>query len=249
MLETFAALLAAHLVADFVLQTDWVIARKRRWWGMALHIGCVGVTAALAVGRLDPVVLGVIVVTHLTMDMIKTFAMKDDLRAFLIDQAVHLAVIAVIAVTLPATASLGWWGELPAEQQRFYYVVLVGLSGFILAIPAGGIVIGKLMDPLAVHRQPLQASTGAPLQPDEGLPNGGQYIGWLERGLTVLLILNGQPEAVGLLLAAKSILRFSDINQTHLRRHTEYVILGTLLSFGWALVVAILTQAALRHWA
>ena len=55
----------------------------------------------------------------------------------------------------------------------------------------------------------------------------------------------GQPEGVGLLLAAKSILRFSDKNA---RAHTEYVIIGTLLSFGWAIITAVLTRVALQHW-
>lgn len=236
MLETLLALLAAHLVADFVLQTDWVIDHKRRWWGMALHIAGVAVMTALAIGRLDPVVLGVIVGSHLAMDLIKTFRMKDELWPFLIDQAVHLAAIALVVVLFPDTVSHGWWGQMPADQQNAYYVALVALSGLFLAVPAGGIVIGKLMAPLAAH-----AAT-------DGLPKAGQYIGWLERGLTLLFVLIGQPEGVGLLLAAKSILRFSDVNNTHLRKHTEYVILGTLLSFAWALTVAVLTQAALRHW-
>lgn len=237
MLETLLALLAAHLVADFVLQTDWVIAKKRRWWGMALHIAGVAAMTALTIGRLDPAVLALIVGSHLAMDLAKTFLMKDDLWPFLFDQAVHLAAIALVVFLFPDTVANGWWGQLPADQQNAYYTVLVGLSGLILAVPAGGIVIGKMMAPLAGH-------SGA-----GGLPKAGQYIGWLERGLTLLFVLIGQPEGVGLLLTAKSILRFSDVNTTHVRAHTEYVILGTLLSFAWALTVAVLTQAALKHWA
>lgn len=238
MLETLLALFAAHLVADFVLQTDWVIARKRRWWGMALHITGVAVMTFLAIGRFDPMVLALIVGSHLVMDLVKTFLMKDEIWPFLVDQAVHLVAIGLAAVLFPETVAQGWWGQLPADQQNAYYATLVGLSGLILAVPAGGIVIGKLMAPYAEEG-------GA----DEGLPKAGQYIGWLERGLTLLFVLIGQPEGVGLLLAAKSILRFSDVNNTHLRKHTEYVILGTLLSFAWALTVAVVTQAALKHWA
>lgn len=236
MLETLLALLAAHLVADFVLQTDWVIARKRRWWGMTLHIAGVAAMTFLAIGRFDPTVLALIVGSHLVMDLIKTFLMKDDIWSFLFDQAVHLAAIALAVFLFPDTVAHGWWGGLPADQQNAYYTVMVGLSALVLVVPAGGIVTGKLMAPLAGHGG------------DDGLPKAGQYIGWLERGLILLLVLIGQPEGVGLLLAAKSILRFSDVNNTHLRAHTEYVILGTLLSFAWALTIAILAQAALKHW-
>lgn len=238
MLETLLALVAAHLVADFVLQTDWIIARKRRWWGMLLHIAVVAIVTTLAIGHLDPAVLALIAGSHLAMDLIKTFLMKDDLTAFLLDQAVHLAAIALAAALFPDTVAQGVWAQLPANTQNAYYTVLVGLSGLILAVPAGGIVIGKLMEPFA-------REGGS----DDGLPRAGQYIGWLERGLTLLFVIIGQPEGVGLLLAAKSILRFSDVTTTNLRKHTEYVILGTLLSFAWALTAAVLTQAALRHWA
>lgn len=236
MLETALALLAAHLVADFVLQTDWVIARKRRWWGMALHILGVGVVTALAIGTFDPVVLAIIVGSHLVMDLIKTFLMKDDVRSFLLDQAVHLAAIALAALLLPETIAGGHWGGLPAEQQNAYFCALAALSGLILAVPAGGILAGKLMSPLAAYID------------NEGIPKAGQYIGWLERGLILLLVFIGQPEGVGLLLAAKSILRFSDVAATKIRAHTEYVILGTLFSFAWALGIAVLAQAAFKHW-
>lgn len=37
MIETFTALLLAHVLADFVLQTRWMVANKRRAAGLALH--------------------------------------------------------------------------------------------------------------------------------------------------------------------------------------------------------------------
>ncbi|MNE74166.1 hypothetical protein D3C80_1702230 [compost metagenome] len=84
--------------------------------------------------------------------------------------------------------------------------------------------------------------------PRQGIENGGRYIGWLERGLTFVFFMIGHPEGVGFLLAAKSVLRFGDIATAKEREHTEYVIIGTMLSFGWALVVAIGTRAAVQHW-
>ena len=66
------------------------------------------------------------------------------------------------------------------------------------------------------------------------MPGGGRVIGLLERGLIFALVLLGQPEGVGLLLAAKSILRFGAVKDD--RAASEYVIIGTLASFGWALI-------------
>lgn len=236
MLETLLALLSAHLLADFVLQTGWIVARKRRWWVMAVHILCVSAAVVLALGRIEPAVLAIVVISHLAMDLIKTWWMKDSFWSFLIDQGVHLAAIILCAVVFPDTVARGWWGQLPADQQNAYYGVLVTLSAFILTVPAGGILTGKLMTPLA------------PSADGGGLPGAGKYIGWLERGLILMFVIIGKPEGVGLLLAAKSILRFNDVQNTHLRKHTEYVILGTLLSFAWAFSIAIAAQVAFKHW-
>jgi hypothetical protein len=65
------------------------------------------------------------------------------------------------------------------------------------------------------------------------LPNAGKLIGITERLLALALILLGQYEAVGLIIAAKSILR---INAT---QKSEYVLVGTLLSFGIAVFTGI----------
>ena len=68
-----------------------------------------------------------------------------------------------------------------------------------------------------------------------GLPKGGATIGFLERGLIYILVVGGQPASIGFLIAAKSILRFGVIDEN--RAVSEYVIIGTLASFGWAIAV------------
>ena len=57
MTETFAALLFAHALADFVLQTGWMVANKRRPAAMLAHIAVVLITAGLALGSVDPILL------------------------------------------------------------------------------------------------------------------------------------------------------------------------------------------------
>lgn len=103
-------------------------------------------------------------------------------------------------------------------------------AGGILASRAGGFAIGLLMAPFAAA------------SPD-GLPGGGRVIGQLERGLIFAMILLGQPEGVGLLIAAKSILRFGAVKDD--RAASEYVIIGTLASVIWALLAAHGTAALL----
>jgi hypothetical protein len=91
------------------------------------------------------------------------------------------------------------------------------------------------MDPFAA-KLPLEMSA-------ESLPGAGRVIGHLERGLIYVLILLGQPQGVGLLIAAKSILRFGAVRDD--RALSEYVIIGTLASFAWALLAAYATLSGL----
>jgi hypothetical protein len=54
--------------------------------------------------------------------------------------------------------------------------------------------------------------------------------------------------AGGVLIAAKSILRFGEIKDASQRKVAEYIIIGTFLSFGWALLISMLTQKAIKYW-
>ncbi len=78
---------------------------------------------------------------------------------------------------------------------------------------------------------PVESSSN----PDEvSLPNAGKLIGIVERFLALALIIMGQYGAVGLIIAAKSILRINGIQKS------EYILVGTLLSFGIAIFSGIL---------
>lgn len=68
-------------------------------------------------------------------------------------------------------------------------------------------------------------------------PGLGRWIGRFERTLIVLLLIAGAPTAVGLVVTAKSILRFPEITGDTPRMKPEYVLVGSLAS--WALAVAV----------
>jgi len=73
------------------------------------------------------------------------------------------------------------------------------------------------------------------IKDNEELLNAGKLIGNIERVLTLTLVLLNQYEIVGFIIAAKSILRFKDTDTSR----TEYVLIGTLLSFGIAILLGI----------
>ena len=75
----------------------------------------------------------------------------------------------------------------------------------------------------------------------QGLIQGGKLIGTMERSLVFLFILMGQLEAIGFLIAAKSLIQFDSRSEGLAAR--QYIIVGTFASFGWAIVVTLATLA------
>lgn len=256
MIETFLILLAGHLLADFVFQPDVLVRMKLKLLGVLLHIAIVGAVALIVLAPRSPLVFApllIVVITHLVMDYIKVHYLGDKLWAFALDQSVHLGVIAALAACWPDIASQSLWGLLPAPVLSQVYAGWTLVCGLVVGVSVGGIVIKKLVDPLSPTARVLPASmqlagTPAPEHPIIGMKSAGRYIGWLERGLAITFILVNQPEGVGFLLAAKSILRFRDVQDENDRHQAEYIIIGTFLSFGWAILAALLTRVAMAHW-
>lgn len=240
MIETFTAVFTAHLLGDFVLQTEWTIERKRKIWALLLHAAIVTATSYLLLGAFQPSLLLAILAAHAVVDAIKVYLLSDSVASFLTDQLAHLAILAVLSGYFPDVARSGWWmTRLGAEGSKMYFCVLTCVAGVILCVPAGGILISKL----------IRRFTDEVRENDiAGLKQGGKYIGWLERSLVMLLLLIDQPNGIGLLMAAKSILRFGEIKDASQRKVAEYIIIGTFLSFGWALGIAVITQKALKYW-
>ena len=218
MYETLAALFLAHILADFVLQTNAMAATKRQPLTMAKHGAAVLLTAAVATASLSPWLLA-LTAAHLMIDMAKTYS-KGGFWPFMADQAAHAATIFAAATLIPTA----WPAPVPA--------IMALTAGAILATRAGGYAVGLLVQPwtdaIAV-----------------GLSGAGRTIGNLERGLIFLLILSGQTQNIGFLIAAKSVLRFGTVSDD--RKVSEYVIVGTLASVSWAIAATLLTTMLLNH--
>lgn len=226
MLETIVALIFAHAMADFTLQTNWINANKARPHVMALHGIIVWITAHLALGQVFAPALALLTLAHILIDAAKTYSKINNLPAFLLDQGAHLVTILAVGFCAPGLWQTGLWSAHPV------LLPLMALAaGLILCLTAGQYAIGLLMRP---HSMRLR---------NVGLRDGGRQIGLLERGLIFLLVLANQPIGIGFLIAAKSILRYGTANRD--QRSAEYVIIGTPASFGWAIAVALATQSLL----
>jgi len=72
--------------------------------------------------------------------------------------------------------------------------------------------------------------------PDQKELKAGRIIGALERLLILILFMGGNTGAVGLVITAKGLIRFPEINKS--REFAEYFLVGTLLSVIGALATS-----------
>lgn len=136
--------------------------------------------------------------------------------AFLLRYGINLGVI--VAVWLTAQADwLGAWAFLKALLNSHNLLLLLG---YVLVFKPASALIGSVLSPWL-----------ASVNTQGTLKSAGTLIGYLERALILTFVLLEQWEAIGFLLTAKSILRFNDIKGIEQRALSEYVLLGTLLSF------------------
>jgi hypothetical protein len=74
---------------------------------------------------------------------------------------------------------------------------------------------------------------------NKGLTNAGKWIGILERLLIFTFIVINEFSAIGFLLAAKSVFRFGDLKNSSEHKKTEYIIIGTFISFSFAIAAGL----------
>ncbi|WP_416879239.1 DUF3307 domain-containing protein [Litorimonas sp.] len=238
MIETFLALLTAHLLADFPFQTRRLIENKRKPHILVLHITIIALVTVIILGAWPPLLLLILCGTHLLMDAVKIYLLKEKHWAFYLDQGIHLLVIVLLAYLFPESFQGGYWPDLMGPFPFIYLILLCVISGVILSLSVGNVII-------ALETKRFRDEMTSPI---EGLTQGGAFIGQLERALVMLFVVTGYPVAVGFLVAAKSILRFGEVKSTPDRQMAEYVIIGTFMSVGWGLLIAVLTKTVLTYY-
>ncbi|MCC5808165.1 MAG: DUF3307 domain-containing protein [Opitutales bacterium] len=245
----FLSLLFAHLLADFGLQSAKDIRDKAKPAVFAKHIAWVTVLAWVFSGDwFNPWIPLIIGTSHAAFDALKTAATAagyNAKRLFFIDQAAHIAVLAGVAWWAASPGHAHFWVE--AAGPLYIDAVILG-CGFLLAVFTGGILIGMATEGFTRQireETDTRKTTGDTSARREGLAQGGRIIGWLERALIFFFVLIGKPEAVAFLVAAKSVFRFGELTKDS-RKEAEYILIGTLMSFGWAIPVAWFTRYLLN---
>lgn len=222
-----AKLLIAHMLTDFIAQPSaWIEDRQQKHFGsrkLAFHAILTAVVAYIFIGWSYLLVALVILITHWLIDGWKSYR-PQDVGYFLADQFLHLAVIAGCWwFTFPDHNSLRAIGRQWSSDPHNWIVT----AGFVFVTYPAGVLIGQLT------RQWSRKIDGD----KQSLAHAGQWIGITERIIVLIFVLQNQYSAIGLLIAAKGIIRFSEKDRQEIK--TEYLVIGTLLSIGVAIIAGL----------
>lgn len=224
-------LILAHLVGDFILQPKSWVKNKERQKAKSLtlyfHFLIHGALVLLVLWDFNYWLLALsITASHSIIDIIKIYAQKESHKTkwFLIDQVLHIASIIALWMLFfkPELDFTSWYQDMN---------IWIYITAILFITIVSGIIIRELMS---------SWSNSIEEGNDESLSNAGKYIGILERLFVFIFIITGHWEGIGFLLAAKSVFRFGDLKESKDRKLTEYILIGTLLSFGIALATSIL---------
>jgi hypothetical protein len=218
----------AHLCLDYFFQTNKLAVQKNTigfrspflyWHGLL----CFMLAWVFSLQWEFVWAAALIAISHFLIDGFKRFLINSrrlGRYAFFIDQALHLVILVVVVFLYEKINGIS-----PAFEITLRLKYLLIITGYLVCLKPSNIFI----------REVFQA-TEIQVSSDNEMPNAGKVIGVLERILTLTLILVSQYSAVGFLIAAKSILRYGN-NET---LKTEYVLIGTMLSFGIAVIAGII---------
>lgn len=233
MAQLFVILLIAHFVGDFTLQPKWLCDKKMaygfRSWALYVHGMIIMTLSWLMVFRASFFCYAFLIgVSHIVIDGLKAYlagCVKKESRyknliLFSADQFAHVILLA--AVSCFAATGKEWFSDWFVSLDGKSIVWPLFIFGLIVCTKPANILVKYVLETIGGHK--------------EDDVHAGEWIGTLERTLSFLFVILGKYEAVGLVYAAKTILRYKD-TETH---KTEYVLVGTLMSLLIAIVCGLM---------
>ncbi len=228
----FLKFLLAHILGDFVFQSEkWVYEKEKKKiksLHLYFHIGVHALSLlVILLFNLQQYWLGFlfIITTHYSIDLLKLYLQKKKTKRiwFFIDQILHLFML-MIAVSFYEDFNLSL--ESIITKKTLLLIIFILMVVFVSAIIIKIII--------------TQWNPEKKKENDDSLAKAGRYIGILERLFIFTFVITNHWEGIGFLLAAKSVFRFGDLTSSNDRKLTEYILIGTLFSFGFAIFLGIL---------
>lgn len=234
-------LLAAHLLADFSLQSaDWAEKKTQKFRYLvghaAVYAAVMAVVAFLCIpGNVVWIPYLIVSLSHFVIDWIRVHADKKyktpmaHFSSFVIDQVLHIAIICISVYAFGLNEQVKNWltdlaAAAPVEQTLRYALI------FIIILDPASVFVKKLS---------IYVSGGTSNGGQKKEPPVGSVIGKLERILTVILVLCNEIGAIGFVLTAKSIARYKQLDN---QGFAEKYLVGTLSSTAIAIIAALLLK-------
>jgi len=222
-------LLLAHLIGDFFLQPQsWVKEKEHKklkspklYLHVLIHIV---VTAILLWDILLWPIVFIIGISHFIIDGIKLSIQKKKTKQklFFLDQFLHLLII------------FGCYFFTINNLEDFIFKITENQLTLLTCILFLTIPVSIIMKTIFLKWDIAELTKN-----NQSLKDAGKYIGILERILVFIFIIANHWEAVGFLITAKSVFRFGDLKESKTRQLTEYILIGTLISFGIAIITGL----------
>jgi hypothetical protein len=229
--------LFAHLLGDFILQTQAMVRHKQRLkarsWMLYLHCIVHGILVYLFVPSWDLWIIPLLVIfTHFIIDLWK-LNQPENVVYFIIDQFLHVLILVGIWCMFVAPAQ---W--LPKKWFAFQHsqTAWAVATGYLFVTYPLSLLLAR-----ATQRWRREAEEGG-MRSAISLNEAGKWIGIFERILVFTFVITSHFEGIGFLIAAKSILRFNDIKGNEARKEAEYILIGTLISFATSILVGLVVR-------
>ncbi|MEO8146692.1 MAG: DUF3307 domain-containing protein [Bacteroidia bacterium] len=236
-------LLTAHLLTDFVLQPgSWVNEKKlnhAKSISLYKHTLITAFVAYLFLAQWANWQIPLIIfITHTLIDIWKSYQVER-VRYFIADQAMHTVVILFCWIWITSGFDVCF---TPVEFVLIKPSFWVYIFAYLVTIYPLGFLIGMMVKKFKVQLKNENSNQSSTAVNDETLADAGRWIGIFERMLIITFVLNGQFGAIGFLIAAKSILRFNNKDEDRARKETEYVLVGTLISYTFSILIGLIAS-------
>lgn len=237
-MEVFFKLLLAHILGDFVFQpTKWVKDKEKKklksvklYFHILIHGALLLGIFLFDIHKYGAIFL-LIVISHFIIDVVKLYFQGEKTKRnwFFIDQLFHLIFILIASSFFIDFSIIQTF--LNSEKTILFIISILSITH------VSSIIISLLIS----EWNPDQNNNSK-----NSIENAGKYIGILERLFVFVFIITNHWEAIGFLLAAKSVFRFGDLTSGKDRKLTEYILIGTLLSFGIAILIGVVYLEILK---
>lgn len=237
-------LLICHMIADFFLQSSNMAERKITSIKILL-LHCATYTLIFAIAnfvffKVEFAILTTLIISilHFIIDFIRIkidnkFS-NDKIRffVFVIDQLLHLTAIFTTYYLLNLSTKTNSIYKMLEKNTDFTRILAYALL-FVFLLDPVAVFIKKLFAAI------FQKSQNSTEYQETAINNAGSIIGRLERTIIAILLLCNQFGVIGLVLTAKSIARYKQLEN---QNFAEKYLVGTLISLLISLISTILIK-------